>query len=143
MRPLIKISSICLLFYLPLYADEVVTVEVIEIEKPTISTLINEVKNAPDEQKRELMNQLKVQLKSMNKESRQLVMKELKESFSTKEEGNHRHKEHQRKKHESCQQGNHQPKFRHLRQGAKDGYGSRDGRREEGGQQPHQGEGNK
>jgi len=177
MRPLTTISVICLL-YLPLYADEVTpsevqetqpinlessieekvqveniqekkSQEVIKTQQPTISTLINEVKNAPDEQKRVLMNQLKIQLKSMNQESRHQAMMELKKSFSTKGEGEEKHqnreyKSHQQRDHESCQHGNHQPKFRHLRQGAQDGTGPKgDGRGGHGEGQNRQGEGHK
>ena len=186
MKPIQTISLLSLLFYLPLYADEVlptISVEqnpipVIEVEietlQPSISSettaptednpvviqtsqettplvisplqkLLTQVKEAPNEQKRVLMNQLKVQLKTMNKESRQKAMMELKKSF-TKSGNPPKAPQHQQQpNHESCQHGNHQPKFRHLRQSPQDGSGPHrgEGQRGQGGGAGHQGEGGK
>ena len=148
MKQLKLLSLLCLLLSFPIYAEEltvatpIVTTPIIaaptaplsmiekkpEKKSSNLQMLINQVKSAPNKEKRVLMNQLKVQLKSMNKESRQQAMKELKKSFAKKE--NHtQQKQHQQANHESCQHGNHQPKFRHLRQGPKDGTG------------PHRGQG--
>ena len=110
-----------------LQESEPIVVEPISIEKSTLQELISEVKIAPDEQKRVLMNQLKTQLKTMSKESRQKTMMELKKSFATTKgeviKGEHREKNN----HESCQHGNHQPKFRHLQLDPKDGSGPHTG----------------
>jgi len=145
MKILQTISFVSLLFSLPLCAEDIISdvpvvqesivldeipieeVKPISIEKSTLQELISEVKIAPDEQKRVLMNQLKTQLKTMSKESRQKTMMELKKSFSTTKgeaiKGEHREKNN----HESCQHGNHQPKFRHLQLGPKDGSGPHTG----------------
>jgi hypothetical protein len=151
MRLLKTISLISLFFYLPLYADEVpssqeplpLTIEEIipiqesetvpisdsipTIQEPTLEELISQVKNAPDDQKRVLMNQLKVHLKSMNKESRQKTMMELKKSFSQK--GTNSQEKQQSNQDASQHPTTHQPKYRHLQQGLRDGSG------------PHRGEG--
>jgi len=143
MKQLKLLSLLCLLLSFPIYAEELTvaspTTILSTIEKQSnLQKLINQVKIAPNKEKRVLMNQLKVQLKSMNKESRQKAMKELKKSFAKKE--NHtKLKQHQQANHESCQHGNHQPKFRHLRQGPKDGTGPHRGQGGEG----HQGSGQK
>jgi hypothetical protein len=72
------------------------------------------------------MNQLKLQLKNMNKESRQEAMKALKKSFVSK--GEHRQEHHKQQKQGACQHPlNHQPKFRHLQQGLRDGTGPKFG----------------
>jgi len=131
MKHLKLLSLLCLLLSFPIYAEEG-TVSAPTTVSPTIEQqsnlqkLINQVKNAPNKEKRVLMNQLKVQLKSMNKESRQQAMKELKKSFAKKEKHS---QQKQQANHESSQHGNHQPKFRHLRKGPKDGTG------------PHRGQG--
>jgi hypothetical protein len=163
MRLLKTISLLSLLFYLPLYAEEptpvissenlpiqesevVVTFtpiaeEIPETQEPTLQELILEVKNAPNEQKRVLMNQLKLHLKTMNKESRQKTMMELKKSFANKEA---QHKG-QQTKHEEHQHANHQPKFRHLlQQGSRNGSGAHQGEGQRGqGGNNHQGNGPK
>jgi hypothetical protein len=128
MKILITQSLIGLFLLLPIYAEEIQVESLSEpssnsiepIRTPTIQELLLEVKNAPDEQKRVLMNQLKVQLKSMNQESRKKVMIELKKSFGQGEE-THEPQHEKQQNHEGCQQTNHQPKFRHLRRASKDG----------------------
>jgi len=101
-----------LLFSSVMYAEEIKTPN-----PPSIKTLIEQVKRAEVKDRRLLMNQLKLQLRKMNKESRHSAMMELKKSFS-KEHGEkklhkeqHRHK--QKKLHEH--RGEHQPMYRHLR----------------------------
>jgi hypothetical protein len=94
-----------LFLYLPLHA---------EVVEPTLKELVSKVKNAPDDQKRVLMNELKTQLKKMSKESRKEAMIELKKSFATKEKG---HKRHQKRRGLKKHHLNHQPKFRHLQRG--------------------------
>ena len=114
-----RVILIGLLFSFALYGEES------KSQTPTgtsnVQELITQVKNAPDNQKRELMNQLKTHLKSMNKESRKKAMMKIKKSFA--KNGSTPSKQHP----ESCQQGKHQPKFRHLRRGNQDGSGSHQG----------------
>jgi hypothetical protein len=111
MRFLNALSLLSLLFYLPVYAEEVLPT----VPEPTLQELIAQVKEAPNEQKRVLMNTLKIRLKSMNKESRQKTMIELKKSFS--KQGEHPDAEHDKQSHsESSQHSRHQPTFRHLQQ---------------------------
>jgi hypothetical protein len=163
MKQLKLLSLLCLLLSFPIYAEEL-TVDIPIVTIPTVTTptiaaptaplstiekkpetkqsnlqmLIKQVKSAPNKEKRVLMNQLKIQLKSMNKESRQQAMKELQKSFVKKE--NHiQQKQHQQANHESCQHANHQPKFRYLRKGPKDGTGPH----REQGSGGHQGSGQK
>lgn len=141
-----------LLLFLPLYAQEVQPTTpsdksplVIKIPtpqtKPTpqptpkvtqsfkIESLIKSVQEAPDAEKRLLINQLKQELKTMNQESRYQAMKRLKHSFA-KERGEGEKRKHpatrqqQHTHHNAYQQGNHQPKFRHLHLGRQDGSGS-------------------
>ena len=143
------------LFFLPLQAEEMVLESGLDVPSPIereeeplptpqIKELIEEVKNAPDEKKRLLINQLKIRLKSMKRESRHKAMVELKKSFATKERhlNEQQPKEQQRnyQKSNASQQGNHQPKFRHLRRGPRDGSGPKRGR---GGGSHHQGSGQK
>ncbi len=163
MRPLKTISLLSLLFYLPLYAEEIFTTAPIVKQEPmpinkeeiilpkesesvvtpaptsttqelTIQELIEQVKSAPDESKRVLMNQLKVQLKTMNQESRHKAIKELRKSFIKKEMHT------KQKNHETSQHSNHQPKFRHLQQGGKHNSTPQPGR---GGGSGQQGNGQK
>jgi len=96
--------------------------------QPSIKHLIKEVKTAKIAERRLLMNQLKIRLRKMNKESRQSAMKELKKSFSKKnsEESLDKHR-HKLKKIDK-QHCTHQPKYRHLRH--------------QNGQGEHRGEGN-
>ncbi len=54
----------------------------------TIKTLIQEVKKAPPSQRRVLMNKLKIELRTMNKETRKQTMIELRNSFN-KQHTNH------------------------------------------------------
>jgi predicted RNA-binding protein with RPS1 domain len=158
MRLLKTLSLLSLLFYLPIYAEELIPViyaeslpiqeneaavsldPIPETPEPTLQELIAEVKNAPDEQKRVLMNQLKVHLKMMNKESRQKTMMELKKSFANKEA----QQKDQQPKHETQQHANHQPKFRYLLQDSRNCSGSHQGEGQRGqGGNNHQGNGPK
>ena len=50
----------------------------------TVGILIKKIQNAKVEDRRELMNQLKLKLREMNKESRKKTLIELKSSFSRK-----------------------------------------------------------
>jgi len=99
-----------------------------EIKSPSIGSLIEKVKRAKVEDRRVLMNQLKVQLREMNKESRQKAMKELKKSFSTKGHQRHTHRrcntEH---KNLHQQQATHQPKYHRLQNGQGMGQGNQQG----------------
>ena len=153
MRPIKLLGSFMLLLYLPLYAqevqpttpleepllvqettpppakvDEVIAVPKAELSK--IETLIKSVQTAPDKQKRVLMNQLKTELKTMNQESRHQAMMKLKHSFAKKKEEGVAHQQKQKHTNQKIyHQGNHQPKFRHLRKGARDGRGNGNGQK--------------
>jgi ribosome recycling factor len=120
------ITLLTLSFYLPLNANEMG-----ESVTLSVQNLLLQVKQAPDSQKRVLMNQLKMQLKKMNTESRKEVMRKLKKSFGGK---GMQHRRGQRRQHDCSHTSHHQPKFRHLQQGLRDGSGARNG---------HQGNGHK
>ena len=84
-----------------------------ESDASSIATLIEQVKTAKSEDRRELMNQLKVQLRAMNKEKREETMRELKHSFAKHGRG-----EHQRQRQNLHQnQFRHQPQYRQLQRG--------------------------
>lgn len=55
--------------------------EELEKQSTQIDTLISKIKNAKSSDKRVLINQLKVQLREMNRETQIEVMRELKNSF--------------------------------------------------------------
>jgi Skp family chaperone for outer membrane proteins len=100
-----------LLFSSALYAEGATS-----IKQPSIKSLIEQVKSAKVQDRRILMNQLKLQLRKMNKESRHSAMVELKKSFSKEHgekklhRGQHKHKKLYKHR------GEHQPMYRHLRQ---------------------------
>jgi len=81
--------------------------------------LVEEIKTAKAEDRRELINQLKVELRAMNQEKRQEAMRELKDSFAKNHQGQHRH--------QNCQHEHprHQPQFRQLHGGQRYGGGRR------------------
>ena len=83
---------IFILFSLSLFAQE-----------PALATLISQIREAKVEDRRVLMNQLKVKLREMNKESRQRTMRELKHSFSKEscKTGQMGQRKHQHKAHPS------------------------------------------
>jgi len=56
---------------------------------PSVQHLINKVKNATGDQRRVAMNALKIQLRSMNQETRQRVMVDLQKSFNSNQHGSH------------------------------------------------------
>ena len=98
-------------------------VKTMELKTPSLSTLIEQVKTAKVKDRRVLMNQLKVQLRKMNKESRHKAMMELKKSFSKK--GHLGKAQHKHRKHKNLheQQSSHQPKYRQLSNGQGAGLG--------------------
>ena len=121
MKILKHIGLLTLALYYPLFADEVSQIN------PSIKELVTQVQQAPDTQKRVLMNQLKMRLKKMNSQSRKEAMRELKKSFVGKGKGM-RHQRGQRRQHDSSLASTtHQPKFRHLRHGLRDGSGNGQG----------------
>jgi hypothetical protein len=81
------------------------------IPKDTLTEQINQIQNAHPKERHLLMNQLKIQLRSMNKEHRQKSIEQLKKSFHatvvkpTPQENKNLHE----------QQAKHQPKHRQLR----------------------------
>ena len=89
----------------------------------SIATLIEQVKIAKAEDRRELMNQLKVQLRAMNKEKREETMRELKHSFTKHGQGEHQHQRQRQNLHQN--QFRHQPQYRQLQRG----HGQRGGRK--------------
>jgi len=52
-------------------------------KEASIASLVSQVKKAPPSQRRVLMNQLKIKLRSMSKESRKQVMIDLRHSFNS------------------------------------------------------------
>ncbi|NEW59783.1 hypothetical protein GSY74_00670 [Sulfurovum sp. bin170] len=84
---------------------------------PSISTLIEQLKTAKAEDRRELMNQLKVELRAMNKEKRQETMRELKQSFANNGQGEQRQQNMQQR------QFIKQPQYRQLHNGHGQGGG--------------------
>ena len=100
-----------ILFSWVLCAEEIKTVTSVQ-EKSTdsLTEQINQIQNAQPKERHLLMNQLKIQLRSMNKEHRQKSIEQLKKSFhttitSTPQENKNLHE----------QQAKHQPKHRQLR----------------------------
>jgi len=118
-----KLLFISMLVGLLLFAEDTST------EPIVIKKLITKIKSASVKEKRVLINQLKIQLKSMGKKSRKKAMMELKKSFSQKNK-NSKNNHQKQKKHEHCQQMNHQPQYRHLQKGPKDGSQPRRGQGE-------------
>lgn len=57
-------------------------------QQTSLKSLISKVKNAPPSQRRVLMNQLKIKLRSMQQSSRRAVMLELRKAFAA-QNGNH------------------------------------------------------
>ena len=98
-----------LLFSSRIYAEELQ----VPTKQPSIQDLIQKVKSAKVKDRRILMNQLKIQLRKMNKESRHNAMMELKKSFSKEHSGKKLYKEQHKRLHQ--QRGEHQPMYRHLR----------------------------
>ena len=86
-----------------------------ELPKPHIKSLIEQVKRAKVKDRRLLMNQLKLQLRKMNKESRHSAMVELKKSFSKEHNGKKLHRQQKKSKSSHERQCIHQPRYRHLR----------------------------
>ena len=122
---ILMIQMLMGMFFLQvIYAEEL---KIEPLPTPKIQELVNDVKNAPDSQKRVLINKLKIQLKSMSQENRKKVMIELKKSF-VKDPAKIKNEHKKQQKHENCQQTNHQPKFRHLRKGPQDGSGQHGGK---------------
>ena len=109
-----------------LYAEEL---------QSSVQKLIQQVKNAKVDDRRQLMNQLKVELRNMNKESRHSAMVELKKSFSKEHHVKNLYKQHGKYKNAQKQQCTHQPKYRHLKrqnrqtmgQGQRGGNGNTNG----------------
>lgn len=97
-----------------------VDIEPIENQERTPSpllTLIEEVKSSEGENRRELMNQLKLQLREMNKEKRIETMQLLKHSFSKEScqgENHSQHKNRPQNEHRGYQHERHQPQFRPM-----------------------------
>ena len=90
-------------------------------KEPSISHLIQEIQKAKPDEKRLLMNQLKIQLREANKAHRQKVILALKKAFSNRESHRQTKPNIEMKMHKNSincmqqEQSQHQPKFRHLR----------------------------
>ena len=105
-------------FYIVLlFFSSVINAEELQIptHQPSIKNLIEQVKSAKVKDRRLLMNQLKTELRKMNKESRHTAMLELKKSFSKEHGGKKLHREQHRDKKLHEHRGEHQPMYRHLR----------------------------
>jgi alpha-galactosidase len=101
-----------------------------EALQPSVQSLIQQIKSSKVENRRLLMNQLKIELRKMNKESRHNAMMELKKSFSKEHHVEKRNREQGKYKNTHQQQCTHQPKYRHLnRQGVGQGEGAGNGNR--------------
>jgi len=96
----------------------------IKKQTPSISMLIEQVKSAKVDERRVLMNQLKVQLREMNKESRQKAMSELKKSFATKRQLTNKQYKQAEHKNLHQQQSMHQPTYHRLQNGQGVGRGN-------------------
>lgn len=105
---------IYLLFYSSLYAEE---------SQSSVQNLIQRVKNAKVDDRRKLMNQLKIELRKMNKESRRSAMLELKKSFSKEHHVKNLHKQHSKYKSTLEQPSTHQPKYRYIQRQNRQGIG--------------------
>ena len=125
MRPYITVV-LCMLFSLTLVAEEVIEEpQKNQPTKPNISenenlspltTLIDKIKTSKSEDRRELMNKLKIELRAMNRDKRQKTMRELKKSFAKGgEQRRIRRGEHQ--------QPRHQPRYLQLHRGGGEGGG--------------------
>jgi len=95
----------------------------------SIPHLIQQVKNSKVKDKHVLINQLKIQLRKMNKKSRHNVMLELKKAFSKNKKKQHKH--HSKTKNPHEKKCIHQPKYRHLRHQRRqnNGQGNRNGQK--------------
>ncbi|CAA6803021.1 MAG: Unknown protein [uncultured Sulfurovum sp.] len=127
MKKFIITHLFLMLFSLRLFAQTVTpeNTPFIADKSISITTLITQVKEAKAEDKRSLMNQLKVQLRAMNEKTRQEAMQNLKQSFQSKEKGKHKP---QRNKNLHEQQAKHEPKYQQLRQ--KKGLNTQQGNRQ-------------
>jgi hypothetical protein len=136
MKPYTSIYLGILFFSLSLHSEELQqsiqiedkTIDIVienssKPEVPSISSLIEQIKSAKVDDKRVLMNQLKLQLREMNKESRQKAMRELKKSFSGKKQ--HTQKQYKQVEHKNLhqQQSFHQPTYHRLQNGQGMGRG--------------------
>ena len=143
MKQSLKTLMVCILFSLTLFAQESIeqSIQPIKVEEATISSvptaepisnqieqspssisqLIEKIKSAKAEDRRILMNELKVQFRESNKEHRHQAILALKKAFANKESHTQMKEHMQMKMHqqsENCnpqeEQSKHQPKFRHL-----------------------------
>ena len=79
--------------------------------KVPVKTLIENIKKAKVEDRRNLMNQLKLRLREMNKESRKKTMMELKQSLNGKKDNKAKHKQKRHKR-----EHRRQPTYRRIGQ---------------------------
>jgi len=77
-----QIKYIVIVFIFLILLGNVVYAETRIQNQDTIKSLINKVKTSPASKRRVLMNELKVRLRSMHKETRKQVMLELRHSFN-------------------------------------------------------------
>jgi len=88
----------------------IITILTSLLSASTVQELLTKIEKAPNQEKRVLMNQLKLQLHSLNQEARKKAMNMVKKSL---QKMNHNKHQHNHNKPHKC---NHQPKFRHLHQ---------------------------
>jgi hypothetical protein len=59
------------------------------VKETSVASLVTQVKKAPSSQRRVLMNQLKIKLRSMSKENRRQVMMDLRHTFNSQNHTKH------------------------------------------------------
>ncbi len=116
------IPLFCMFSYLPIHAQEESssspTTQTTPTSSVSLSTLINEIQNAPDDQKRILMNNLKIQLRAMSQENRQKTIQTLQQSFNSHQKEAQKKQTDQKENTTSIHQElHHQPTFRQLQRG--------------------------
>jgi len=97
----------------------------------SVPKLIQQIKSSKVKNRRILINQLKIQLRKMNKKSRHNIMLELKKAFSKKEKQKQKqqHNLHSKSKNSDKKKCIHQPKYRHLRHQRRQNNGQGSGNR--------------
>jgi len=86
---------VSLIIYIPIQADN-----------KSIKELLSQIAKAPNQDKRVLINSLKLKLKTLNIKERKKAMVKIKQSLNSINHNHHNHIQQHK--------GNHQPKFRHL-----------------------------
>jgi len=80
----------------------------------SIKSLVEKIKKANPEERRVLINELKIQLRRVNEENRRKSMLELRKSLNTRERGDIHYN---RREHKHCGEGRRLKKMMHQHQG--------------------------